>query len=690
MKVSYNWLKEYVNFNAKPKDLADKLTMAGLEVKGIDEKNGDFIYEMEVTSNRPDWLCLSGIAREIQALYGLKLKPVKSSLPKPAKSGKPSISIEDKKGCLRYVGILIDGVQVSASPERLARKLESAGMRQVNNIVDITNFCMIESGQPLHAFDYDKLEGGKIIVRRARKGEGITTIDGIKRQLDEDILVIADVKRPVAIAGIMGGRDTEVGLSTKKVLLESAYFDPVLIRRGARKLGVSTEASYRFERNVDLGGCLAAAQRATSLIFESAKAKSVSKPCDAGVKGIKDVRITLRVSRTNRVLGTDIPASKCSLILKSLGLNVRAKGKVLSGAKGKNALMVSVPSFRRDLKEEVDLIEEISRIYGFERIPETLSRIQLWGKGTQKSRDRVIEDAVRETLTGEGLNEVVTYALRCKDPYIQQALSIADSQALKVQNPLSSESEALRPVMMCGMLDVVAYNLNRKVSDIKIFELGKSYFYKGDGTPSERGVLAIALCGMKEKDWHRKEAVDVFDLKGVIEALFSKLGITGYEFEVKPIPLLSPAASAIVKINGKEMGALGKVDRALLDRYDIKGSVFVSELALESIYSRAKLERKFSELPRYPSSARDISLIVEDKISNKDIAGMIKETCGELAVNVSPFDLYRGEQVPEGCKSILYSVEYRAPDRTLTDEEVSSLDRKVREVLVQKFNAKIR
>lgn len=682
MKVSYNWLKEYIDFSAKPKDLADKLTMAGLEVKGIEEKDGDFIYEMEVTSNRPDWLCLSGIAREIQALYGLKLKSVKAGLPKFEKPKKLSIVIEDKKGCLRYVGILIDGVQVAVSSKDLAQKIESVGTRQVNNIVDITNFCMIESGQPLHAFDYDKLEGGKIIVRRARKGEGITTIDGVKRQLDEDILVIADAKRPVAIAGIMGGRDTEVGLSTKKVLLESAYFDPVLIRRGAKKLGISTEASYRFERNVDIGGCLAAAGRAASLIFGSAKAKAISKPCDVGAKLPKDVKIALRIARTNRVLGTDIPASKCASILKSLGLNVKSKAK--------DALSVSVPSFRRDLKEEVDLIEEISRIYGFERIPETLSRIQLWGKGAQKSRDRVIEDAVREALAGEGLNEVVTYALRRKDPYIQQALSIADSQALKVQNPLSSESEALRPVMMCGMLDVIAYNLNRKVSDIKIFELGKSYFYKGDGTPSEKDVLAIALCGMKEKDWHRKEAFDIFDLKGVIEALFARLGITGYEFEVKPLPLLSPAASAVIKIGGKEAGVIGKADRAFLDRYDIKGSVFLSELALEPIYSHARLERRFSELPRYPSSSRDISLIVEDKISNKDIAEIIKETCGELAVNVSPFDLYRGEQVPKGCKGILYSVEYRAPDRTLTDEEVNSLDRKVREVLVQKFNAKIR
>ncbi len=682
MKVSYNWLKEYINFSAKPQDLADKLTMAGLEVKGIDGKNGDFIYEVEITSNRPDWLCLYGIAREIQALYGLKLKSFKPSLPKSAKSEKPSITIEDKKGCARYVGIIIDGVQPAGSPKGLAQKIESSGLRQVNNIVDITNFCLLESGQPLHAFDYDKLEGGKIIVRRARKGEEIITIDGIKRALDEEILVIADAKKPVAIAGIMGSRDTEVSFSTKKVLLESAYFDPVLIRRAAKKLGISSEASYRFERNVDIGGCLAAAERAASLICESAKAKSVSKPSDLGTKGRGAVKITLRISRVNKVLGTEIPASKCASILKSLGLNVKSKGK--------DALAVSVPSFRRDLNEEVDLIEEISRIYGYDKIPETLSKIQLWGKGTQKSRDRVLEEAVREALTGAGLNEVITYALRCDDPYIRQGLGIADTRVLKVQNPLSSESEVLRSVLMCGMLDVIAYNLNRKVPDIKIFELGKTYFYKDDSVPSEKGVLAIALCGTKEKDWHRKEAVDVFDLKGAIEALFSRLRIDKCEFELKPLPFFSPAASAIVKVGGREIGGLGKVDKALLDRYDIKANVFVAELELEAIYSHAKLERKFSELPKYPSSSRDISLIVDDKVSNRDIVGTIKEACGELAVDVNPFDLYRGEQVPKGSKSILYSVEYRAADRTLTDEEINSLDRKVREVLVQRFNAKIR
>jgi len=682
LKVSYNWLKEYINFSAKPNDLADKLTMAGLEVKGIEEKNGDFIYEVEVTSNRPDWLCLLGIAREIQALYGTKIKTVKTDIPKSAKLAKPSITVEDKKDCLRYVGILVDGVSVETSPKDLAQKMENSGMRQVNNIVDITNFCMIESGQPLHAFDYDKLEGGRIIVRRGRKGETITTIDGIRRQLDDDILVIADAKKPIAIAGIIGGKDTEVGFSTKRVLIESACFSPVLIRRGARKLGISTEASYRFERDVDLGGCLTVARRVVSLICELAKGKDISHPVDIGAKEPKESKIALRIPRANKILGTNLASSKCASILKSLGLNVKSKSK--------DTLEVSIPSFRRDLKEEADLIEEIARIYGYEKIPETLSKIQLWGKGPQKSRGKIMEDIIRETLVAEGLNEVVTYSLRRKDPYVQQALGIADSQILKVQNPLSSESEALRSAMICGMLDVVSYNLNRKVSDIKIFELGKSYLYKSEGVPFEKDVLVIALCGMKEKNWHRKEAIDIFDLKGGVEALFSKLGITNYEFEVKPLPLFSPAASAVIKIGGKEIGVLGKAEKTILDRYDIKNNVFVSELALEAIYSHAKLERKFSELPKYPSSSRDVSLIVEDKISNKDIAVVIEETCGELAVEVSPFDLYRGEQVPKGCKSILYSVEYRAPDRTLTDEEVNSLDRKVREILVQKFNAKIR
>lgn len=683
MKVSYNWLKEYINFKLAPKNLADRLTAVGLETKSLDEKNGDFIFEIEVTSNRPDWLSIYGIAREIQAISGSKLKPIKVKLPKETASlGKPSIKIEDRKGCLRYVGRMIDGVEVGPSAKWLIEKLERAGIRPVNNVVDITNFCLMELGQPLHAFDYDKLEGGEIIVRGARKGEEIVMIDGIKRKLDEGTLVIADARKAVAIAGVMGGKDTEVTVSTKRILLESAYFDPPTIRTAAKKLGISTESSYRFERRVDLEGVLSASDRATGLICDLAKTKMISRASDAGVKGIKEVKIVLRIPRVNKILGLKISASKCSSILKSLDLKVKQRGK--------DSLEIRTSSFRGDLKQEIDLIEEIARIYGYDKIPETLTKISIWGKGGQKSNNRIVEETIRQTLIGIGLNEVITYSLASKNAPLNKIMNLEEDELLKVQNPLSSEYEALRSFVLGGLLDTIAYNINRKNADIRIFELGKSYFYNDSNTPCERDILAIALCGMKVKNWKDKESLDIFDLKGAIEALFKKLGILSYEFDGKAFPLLAPSASSSIKVGGRDIGLFGKANKAVLDRYDIKAPVFVSELDLSPIINNANLKRKFAELPKYPSTIRDISLIVDDKVPNKEIINLIRKACGELAVCVKPFDLYRGEQVPKGSKSILYSVEYRASGKTLTDEEVNALDKKVREVLTTTLNAKIR
>ena len=378
----------------------------------------------------------------------------------------------------------------------------------------------------------------------------------------------------------------------------------------------------------------------------------------------------------------EVPASKCASILKGLGLKVKQKGK--------DSLEILVPSFRADLKEEIDLIEEIARIYGYDKVPETLTKISIWGKGGQKSTGKAAEETIREFLVGTGLNEVISHALISKGSIVNKIMNIGEDKLPKVQNPLSSESEALRPSALCGIMDVLSHNINRKIPDMRIFELGKSYFCKDDGTPSEKGVLAIALCGIKTRDWRSKTALDIFDLKGIVEALFEKLGISGYEFEAKASPLLAPSASSSIKIDGKDIGILGKLNKAVLDGYDIKVPIFVSEMDLKPMCAHAKLEQKFVELPRYPSMIRDISLIVEDKISNGEITGLIKRTCGDLAVSVKPFDLYRGEQVPKGSKSILYSVEYRASGRTLTDEEVNVLDKKIRGVLAERFNAKIR
>jgi len=692
MKVSYSWLKEYISFKLNPEDLAERLTMAGIEVKSIEQKGADHIFEAEITSNRPDWLSVYGIAREIRAITGARLKPIKVNLSKESDSLKPSASIDDKKGCLRYTARVIEDVRIGLSPKWLTDKIESAGIRPVNNVVDITNFCLIESGQPLHAFDYDKIVSQLnakpcIVVRRARKDEEITTIDGIRRKLDESILVIAadiaeQTGKPIAIAGIMGGKDTEVTFSTKRVLLESAYFDPPAIRAAAKKLGVSTESSYRFERGVDPSGVLSASNRAAALIRDLAKARAVSKALDAGTGNVKRRKITLRISRTNKILGVKVTALKCASILKGLGLKVKKKGK--------DSLEVLAPSFRADLKEEADLIEEIARIYGYDKVPETLTKISVWGKGSQKSAERITEETIRETLTGMGLNEVISHALISKSNIINKIMNTVDDKLLKVQNPLSSESEALRPSALCGMMDVLARNINRKAADMRIFELGKSYFCGDDGVASEKSVLAIALCGIKAKDWRNKTTLDIFDLKGTIEALFEKLGISGYGFEAKASPLLAPSASASIKVDGGDIGILGKLGKSVLDGYDIKIPIFISEMDLGPIYARAKLGRKFAGLPKYPSVARDISLIVDDKVSNSEIAGLIKTACGDLAISVEPFDLYHGEQIPKGSKSILYSVEYRASDRTLTDEEVNSLDKKVRETLAGRFNAKIR
>ncbi|MFH0771224.1 MAG: phenylalanine--tRNA ligase subunit beta [Candidatus Omnitrophota bacterium] len=684
MKVSYSWLKECVNFKATAAELGERLTMAGLEVKSIEKKDNDFIFEIEVTSNRPDWLSIYGIAREIGAILRCDLRPipVKKIPVKVSDLAKPLITIEDKKGCLRYTGRVIEGVQVKNSPDWLAKKVESAGIRAVNNVVDVTNFCLMETGQPMHAFDYDKLRGGKIAVRKAKKGEEIVTIDGIKRKLDENMLVIADSEKPVAIAGVIGGKDTEVSSSTKKILLESAYFDPLAVRRTAKTLAISTESSYRFERGVDSEGILTASDRAAGLICDLGCAKIVSKISDIGKKTASSRKINIRLSKANKLLGMAIEPSRFRSILVDLGLRVKRKSNDLFEA--------VVPSFRRDLKEEVDLIEEAARIYGYDKVPETVTKICIWGEGGQKSPDRISEEIIRKTLAGIGLNEVITYALTRKDSYAVKTMNMDENKLLKIQNPLSAESEILRPFLLCGAIDVIARNVNRKVLDVNIFELGKAYFSDKGNIPSEKAVLSIAISGMKVRDWRGKEPLDIFDLKGIVEVLFERLGISDYEFEIKPLPIFLPSASSLIMISEKEAGIFGEIDRGLIGGYDLRNPIFAAELDLDIIFKRAKMERFFSELPRYPSVIRDVSLVVEDKITNREIVDLIKEACGDLAVSVKPFDLYHGEQVPKGSKSILYSVEYRAADRTLTDEEVNGFDKKVREALSARFNAAIR
>ena len=679
MKISFNWLKDYVDTKLKPKELADKLTMAGTEVTSTVNIGGDTILEMEVTSNRPDCLSLIGIAREVAAITGKKLKipKIKNSKTRSRKGLKPSsIQIQDKKGCLRYIGILIKDVEVKGSPDWLKKRLEALGLRPVNNIVDITNFCLLEWGQPLHAFDFDKLLNNKIIVRRAKKDEKIITIDGEVRSLDPEILVIADSQKPVAIAGVMGGTNTEVTNNTKNILIESAYFDPITIRHAARKLGLSSESSYRFERTVDVEGVELAALRAADLISKLAKGKFVNK-LNIQTKNLKqDRRIKLDTERLNSILGIQITAAQIKTIFSRLGFNV-TKAK-------KQSMEVRVPSFRQDVGRAEDLIEEAARIFGYQNIPLTLPSIKPFQIQPQLLSE--LKDILRKDLIAHRLNEIMSYSLISKGQLKKCNLDSLD--AIEVANPLSREQEILRPTSVTGLLSCIDYNLSRNIENIKIFELS-NIFEKAE----EISVLSIAVTGAKHVDWKRKieDNFTFFDLKGIIESLVERLGIDDYVFIQKNLSLFNDGHSVTLNIRDKEIGFLGKISREVLDSWDIKkDNIFVAQINLDRLLEFVDLDKKFRPLALHPSIKRDISFLIRQDSSSDDIMQIIRKEAGVFLKDIRLIDFYQGQQIPSNFKSLTYSLEYQADDRTLKDDEINVIQERIIQALESQLEVRVR
>jgi phenylalanyl-tRNA synthetase beta chain len=690
MKISFNWLKDYVEIKLKPQALAEKLTMAGLEVTSVENIGDDTILETEVTSNRPDWLSFIGVAREVAAITGKRLKlPKKVKLVNSVKSvssvnrqnrnnclNRQNIVIQDKSGCLRYIGTLIKDVEVKESPAWLKNKIESLGLRSVNNVVDITNFCLLEWGQPLHAFDFDKLLQNKIIVRRANKQEKIITIDGQVRELDPDILVIADSQKPVAIAGVMGGANTEVNQNTKNVFLESAYFDPITIRRASRRLGLASESSYRFERSVDMEAVLLASRRATGLICELAKGKFVKSIDIQTKKTKKPGKVSLDIEKLNRILGEDIAANRIKTILQSLGFNI-AKAK-------KDILQVKVPSFRQDVSRQEDLIEEVARIYGYQNIPLRLPAIKT--TETEPQSAKILNSKIRESLVAQGLNEIISYSLINGEQLKKCSLDSLDQ--LRIANPLSKDQEILRPTAVVGLLSCLNYNFSRNIDDIKIFELG-TIFERTQEIP----ILSLALTGAKQSDWLRKlkDKLTFFDLKGIIEALMENLGIADYKFISKNFPFLKDSVSAILDIQGKEIGCLGEASREVLDNWEIKkDKIFIAELRLDKLNEFVNLERRFKPLALFPSIKRDISLLINKDTSSEDAIQIIKKEAGIYLKNITLADFYYGQQIPSNFKSLTYSLEYQAQDRTLKDEEINQIQEKIIRALEGQLEVKVR
>jgi phenylalanyl-tRNA synthetase beta chain len=666
MKISYSWLKDYVAIKLSPEKLAERLTLLGLEVVSSENSGEETVLEIEVTANRPDCLNYIGIARELAAATNQKLKIPPLSQKAKAAKGK-FIQIEDKNGCPQYIGKIIEGCKVGASAAGLQKKLKDAGLRPVNNIVDITNFLLMELGQPMHTFDLDKLAGKKIIVRRARPGEIIVTIDGIERKLDPEILVISDDKKPVAIAGVMGGKETEVNEYTRNILLESAYFNPIVIHRTCRKLGLASESSYRFERKVDVPMVTLASNRAINLMLQTAGGK-LTAVCDidSGKAGLA-LKIALNSEKAATLLGQEITAGKIKSILGSLGLKV-------SSSKGKN-FKVTIPSFRSDLKEEVDLVEELARHVGFDRLPLSLPAIKISRIPEQPIRKLTAQ--VREIMVATGLSEIIGYSLINEEDL--KKLNWDGTQPVRIQNPLSRDQEIMRPTLLTGLLSAMQNNLSHNLTDVKIFEIAKAYQEE-----CETLSLSIGLMGEKSQ-------VSLWDLKGRLEVLVNKLRITGVEFSPQPKNFFAAGKAFAITIDQQAVGFLGELSPAAAASLDFKHQqIFLAELNLEALLRVVKWERKVAPLINFPLIRRDISLIIKEEVSGSLIVDLLQKEAGPLLINTVLTDRYSGAQIPAGFKGLTYSLEFQAPDRTLSDNEANAIHEKLCNLLVERLAAKIR
>ncbi len=661
-----------MDIKLSPEALADKLTMSGLEVKGIETHSDDYVFEIEITSNRPDWLSVLGIAREVAAITNRKLRLPKVACPRPIahdkkkktkscgaavfNNGTLRISIESLGDCPLYTAKVLTGVTVGPSPEWLRRRLELVGCRSINNVVDVTNYVMFVWGEPLHAFDLDKVGSDTIVIRRARSGEIITTIDGQDKPLDNTILVIADNKKPLAVAGVMGGKESEVGASTKNVLLEAAVFDQVLIRHGRQKLGLQTESSYRFERGIDSPRALTASIHAAALMQQLAGG-TLTVVTSAGKKPSAQKAFEVSLSSTQTMLGVEVGAARIKTILQPLGFSVVTRSK--------DILKVTAPSFRQDVKTEVDVLEEVARVYGYDKTPVTLPAIK---PRLLDNQARAWITVVREAMIGLGAQEALTHSLIDRDVLV--AAGFPGLASVSVANPLSKEQEIMRPTLVPSLLQCVARNLNQQQEYVSLFEIASVYIPVAGGVPEERPTLGIALSGTREVLLPQgviKDEAGLLHIKGMCQSLAARLGVEGLSLAAGKDP-----DEAGIVVDGDVVGFARAVSKKSLDAVDIKNkTVCVAEINCASLLGKAHRIRRFRQLPKFPSVSRDVCFVVKDSLSAGEVIAAVQSQAPDILRNVRVSNYYKGKQIADGYKALTVSCVYRADDRTLTEMEVN-------------------
>lgn len=651
--------------------LLDKDTAVGEDIRKV-LGTGGAVLDIDVLPNRIDVSSIIGVAREVGAILNKKVKTPLAKVKETGESAKKSvkISVKNKDLCPRYMARVIKGVSIKPSPGWMQEKLAACGMRAVNNVVDITNYVLLEMGQPLHAFDLGLLKDRTLIVRKAAKGEKMTTIDGEKREIGE-CLVIADSQKAVAVAGVMGGSNTEVVDSTKDILLESAYFDPRTIHRAEKKLKLRTEASVRFDRGVDWNGVEAALDRAAALIGQLTGGKVLAGRIDIKAKDRKPKTIKLRLKMVNDILGTDLKLPEIRSILGRLGFGMKGSG-------------VEVPLFRAgDIEREIDVIEEIARIYGYDSIPVTLPDLKI------KSTKDLSEDQIKRIktiLVDAGLNETCTYSML---PPLTEEIGEPRGETIKILNPISEDLSVMRRSVISSLLNVLTYNLNRQIEDINIFEIGK-VFYRSAGANVEKTELGALLFGKRSYRYDgKKEGIDFFQVKKIVEDILGFLGVN-YEIKENNLHGYHPGKSAAVYKNGKIIGMFGELHPDVGSRLGVDRSVYVLSLNLDEVLNIKKLPPKYKEIPLYPSVKRDIAMFVPYGVTNKAIVSEIRASGGEMAEEITLFDKYEGGQIEKGYYSLAYSITYRNPGRTLTDEEVNAKHEEISLNLAGKLGVKVR
>ena len=692
MKFTFNWLKEFVAFKAPPEKLAELLTMAGLEVESLvplqGERDGpqDWLFEIAVTPNRGDCLGIAGIAREVSALSGAKLLAPQTIPPKnaPSLDQRIGIKIEAPRLCARYSARIVEQVRMGPSPGWLRVRLETCGIRPINNIVDITNYVMLETGQPLHAFDLDRLPARQIVVRTAREQRKFTTLDGVERELATDDLLICDGEVPVALAGVMGGVDSEVRAETRSVLLESANFDPTAIRRTTKRLALHSEASHRFERGVDPEGTLAALERAVDLMSKLSDGTPAAGVADRYPRKPRASTLRLRLERIEKLLGVRVEAGQAEKLLKSLGLNARRE------AKHKGIKVVS-SARRPDLSRETDLIEEIARLHGYEKIPTTLPPLRSGGK---KHYRLAWERRMRSFLAGEGFAEVINLPFTTETFNHSFVGLWGDAPTpVAVMNPLAKENAEMRLSLLPGLIENLRLNLAQKAETFYAYHLGKTFRAGPDGESEEKQCLAGVMFGARRRLGlrHGEAATAGFlDCKGIVEGVLDLLHVQApVTWSLETISILHPGRAAALHSAGRKLGHLGQIHPDVCDRLGLP-PFFLFELDFDGVLEYAPRQIAARSLPRFPSVERDFAVVVDRAFSSRQIVDWIKNRGETLIEDVSVFDQYMGPTIPEGKKSLAYKISYRAEDRTLTDSEINSVHRTLVEQVGQLFGAQIR